>query len=331
MTFKYNNVYLENVSTVVGPYEHKGPLSRRFDRYYDEMYMNEDTFENAEIHLMKESIDILLDKLNKKKKDVNLFIAGDLQNQITSSSFSAKYLKSPFLGIYSACATNVEGLIIASSLIENKMINNAIVSVSSHNMVAERQFRNPTEYGAPKKKTTTFTSTGAASLLLTNTKTDIKITSATAGIVQDKGITDVNNMGAVMAIAAADTIKRHLKDLKIDASYYDLILTGDLGIYGKEILIEYLQSKGFDISKNYNDCGLILYDQKKQPVYAGASGPGCSALVLCSYILKEMKKGKYKKVLIVPTGAIFSPTRVFQKSSIPSIAHAISLEAQNKW
>ena len=147
------------------------------------------------------------------------------------------------------------------------------------------------------------------------------------GIVQDKGITDVNNMGAVMAIAAADTIKRHLDDLKINASYYDLILTGDLGVYGKEILIEYLQDYGIDITKNYNDCGLILYDQKKQPVFAGASGPSSSALVLCAYILKEMKRGKYQKVLVVPTGAIFSSTRVFQKSSIPSVAHAISLEA----
>ena len=194
-------------------------------------------------------------------------------------------------------------------------------------MVAERQFRNPTEYGAPKKKTTTFTATGAASILLTNKKTKIKITSATAGIVQDKGIMDVNNMGAVMAIAAADTIKRHLKDLNISPSYYDLILTGDLGIYGKDILIEYLKDSGIDISKNYNDCGLILYDRDKQPVFAGASGPSSSALTLSAYILKEMENGKYRRVLIVPTGAIFSPTRVFQKDSIPSIAHAISLEA----
>ena len=206
------------------------------------------------------------------------------------------------------------------------MAKNIIVSTSSHNMVAERQFRNPTEYGAPKKKTTTFTSTGAASIYITNKKGKIKITSATPGIVQDKNITDVNNMGAVMAIAAADTIERHLNDLKIKPDYYDLILTGDLGKYGKEILIEYLKESGIDISKNYNDCGLILYDINKQPVFAGASGPSSSALVLSSYILKEMEKGKYQKVLIVPTGAIFSPTRVFGKDSIPSIAHAISLE-----
>ena len=219
-----------------------------------------------------------------------------------------------------------EGLLIGANIIEGKRANKIIVSTSSHNMVAERQFRNPTEYGAPKKKTTTWTSTGAVSLLLSNKKSKIKICSATPGIVQDKGITDVNNMGGVMAIAAADTIKKHFDDLKIKPDYYDLILTGDLGIYGKEILIEYLKDMDIDISKNYEDCGLILYDRKRQPVYAGASGPASSALVLCAYILKEMERGKYKRVLIVPTGAIFSPTRSFQKDSIPSIAHAIGLE-----
>ena len=190
-----------------------------------------------------------------------------------------------------------------------------------------RQFRNPTEYGALKKKTSTFTVTGAASILLSNKKSKIKISSITPGIVQDKGIKDVNNMGAVMAIAAADTLKRHFEDLKITPDYYDLILTGDLGIYGKEILIQYMKELGYDLSKKYNDCGLIIYDVNKQPVYAGASGPSSSAITISSYILKEMKKGKYKKVLIIPTGAIFSPTRVFNKDSIPSIAHAIGLEA----
>ena len=328
MTFKYNNVYLENVSTVVGPYEHDGPLSRRFDRYYDEMYMHEETFENAEVHLMKESIDILLDKLNKNKKDINLFIAGDLQNQITSSSFSAKYLESPFLGIYSACATNVEGLIIASSLIENKMINNAIVSVSSHNMVSERQFRNPTEYGAPKPESATFTATGGASAYLSNIKSDIKIESATIGKVIDMEQNDPNNMGAVMAGAAIDTIYKHLKDLKRDPSYYDLIVTGDLGKYGKEIVIEYMKKEyHLDLSKNYNDCGIMLYDLASQKeVLAGGSGPVCSALVVYGDIIPKLKNKEIKRVLYVATGALFSPTSVFQKQNILSIAHAISLE-----
>ena len=332
MTTKYNNVYLDNVSTVVGPYEHLGPLSRRFDRFYDEMYMHEDSFENAEAHLMKESVDILLDKVNKKKKDIELFIAGDLQNQINASSITAKYVKAPFIGVYSACATNAEGLIIASNLIDKGVINNSLVSVSSHNMVSERQYRNPTEYGAPRPLSSTFTATGGASALVSNTKSKIKIESSTLGRVIDMDQVDTNNMGACMAGAAIDTIYRHLSDLKRDVNYYDLILTGDLGKYGKEILIEYMQKEyKLDFTKNYNDCGVMLYDLETQKeIGAGGSGPVCSALVLYGDIIPKMKNNEIKKVLYVATGALFNPTSVFQKMNILSIAHAVSLEV-SKW
>ena len=327
MTHKFNNVYVGNASTVASVYEKDGPIADYFDLVYDkDLYYGCNTFEMAEEKLLHDSISKLISKSKLKSSDIDYVISGDLQNQIAASDYAMRSFDIPFLGIFSACATFGEGLVIGANFIEGKRANNIIVSTSSHNMVAEKQFRNPTEYGAPKKKTTTWTSTGGASLLLTNKKNKIKITSATAGRVCDKNITDVNNMGAVMAIAAADTIERHLKDLKIKPSYYDLILTGDLGCYGKEILIEYMNGLGIDLSKNYDDCGLILYDIKKQNVFAGASGPASSALVLCSYILKEMEKGKYRRVLLVPTGAIFSPTRLFQKDSIPSIAHAISLE-----
>ena len=330
MTRKFNNVYIEDSFTIAGVYEKDGPIASYIDLIYDkDLYYGCDTFEKAEEKMLSNSISKLLSRVKMIDKDIDYVISGDLQNQIASSDYAMRDFNIPFLGIFSACATFGEGLFLAANLIEGKMAKNIIVSTSSHNMVAERQFRNPTEYGAPKKKTSTFTSTGAASILLTNKKSKIKVTSATLGIVQDKGITDVNNMGAVMAIAAADTLKRHFKDLDIKPDYYDLILTGDLGIYGKEILIEYLKDYNYDISNNYNDCGLILYDRDKQEVFAGASGPSSSALTLCSYILKEMHNGKYKRILIVPTGAIFSPTRVFQKDSIPSIAHAISLEAIN--
>lgn len=327
MTTKFNNVYVGNASTIASIYEKDGPLADYFDLVYDkDLYYGCDTFERAEEKLIHDSIKKLLDKAKSRESDIDYVISGDLENQIAASDYAMRNFKIPFLGIFSACATFGEGLLIGANFIEGERAKNIIVSTSSHNMVAEKQFRNPTEYGAPKKKTTTWTSTGAASILLTNNKGKIKITSATAGRVQDKNITDVNNMGAVMAIAAADTIERHFKDLKIKPSHYDLILTGDLGCYGKEILIDYMKTMDIDLSKNYDDCGLLLYDIKKQNVFAGASGPASSALVLCSYILKEMEKGKYRRVLIVPTGAIFSPTRVFQKDSIPSIAHAISLE-----
>ena len=329
MTRKFNNVYVSDSYTIAGIYEKNGPLKDYFDLVYDkDLYYATKTFEKAEERMLSNAISRLINRAKLIDSDVDYIISGDLENQIAASDYAMRDFDIPFLGIFSACATFGEGLVIGANLIEGKMAKNIVIATSSHNMVAERQFRNPTEYGASKKKTATFTSTGAAALLLTNKKTKIKITSVTPGMVMDGNVTDVNNMGAVMAIAAADTLIRHFKDLKIKPDYYDLILTGDLGIYGKEILTDYMLEKGYDISKNYNDCGLILYDIDKQPVYAGASGPASSALVLSSYILKELENGKYEKVLIVPTGAIFSPTRVFQKDTIPSIAHAISLEAK---
>ena len=290
------------------------------------MYFGEKSFEKAEIKMLRDCISCLLEVSKKKEKDIDLIISGDLQNQLVSSDYAIRNFDIPYLGIYSACATFGEGLIIGSSFIDSKKYNNLIVSTSSHNMVAEKQFRNPTEYGAPKPDYSTFTATGAVSLLLSNKKSKIKITSGTIGKVCDANIKDVNNMGGIMAISAIDTIRRHLSDLKIEANYYDLILTGDLGKYGKEIVIDYFNSLGIDLTKNYNDCGCILFDLENQPVFAGGSGPVCSALVIFSYIIKQMKEGKLKKVLYVPTGAIFSPTMFYQRDTIPSIAHAISLE-----
>lgn len=329
MTFHYNNVYINGASTVAGPYEAKGPLGNQFDKTYKDLYNGEKTWEQAEVELLKESMDILLKKTKKKKEDIDLAIAGDLLNQITSSCYAIEQLNLPFLGIYSACATSTEGMIIASSLIDNGKINNAVVGTSSHNMSSEKQFRNPTEYGAPKPKTATFTATGGASLLLSNEKSKIKVDSSTIGRIVDMNQQNPYNMGAVMAPGAADTIYRHLTNTKRDVNYYDLILTGDLGVYGKEILIDYMKTEyDIDISNNYNDCGTMLYDlQNQKEVMAGGSGPVCSALVNYSHILKLMETGKLKRVLLVATGALFSPTFVYQKENILSIAHAVSLEA----
>jgi len=328
MTNKYENVYLNDVSCVVGPYEHEGPLSKRFDRSYSDLYANMDSLETAEIAMMKESIDIVLEKVNKKKEDVELFVAGDLQNQITSSCYTAEYVNSPFLGVYSACASNVEGLIIASNMIESESVKNSLVSVSSHNMVAEKQFRNPTEYGAPKPNTATFTATGGASAYLSNEKSQIRVESSTIGKVMDLEQTDPNHMGACMAPAAAYTINKHLHDLGRDVDYYDFIVTGDLGNCGKDILKEYMQTEyGIELGDNYNDCGLMLYDiDNQKEVQAGGSGPVCSALVVYGDLVNRMKQKEIKRVLYVATGALFNPSLIFQKENILSIAHAISLE-----
>lgn len=328
MTSTYKNVYIKESSTIAGIYEANGPYKKYFDKVYTkDLYFGETSWEHAEIKLLKDTIQLLLKKTKTKADDINLLISGDLQNQIASSDYAAREFNIPFLGIYNACATSSEGIIIASNFIDSKKIKNCIVSTVSHNTSAEKQYRNPTEYGTPKPETATFTATGGAALLLTNEKTTVRIESSTIGRVIDKGIKDVNHMGAVMAPAAADTIYRHFQDLKRTPDYYDLILTGDLGKYGKEILVNYLKKQyQLDISKNYNDCGTMLYDIEKQPVLAGGSGPACSALVNYSYILKQLKTKKLKRVLIIPTGALFSPTMYFQKESLPAIAHAVSLE-----
>lgn len=328
MTTKYNNVYIEDTYTICGNYENDGPLSKYFDKKYEkDLYFNEKSWEKAEAHLLKETNKNILNKNKLKDSDIDLLISGDLQNQIAASDYMARDFDIPFIGVFEACSTIGEGLIIGSTFVESKIAKKVIVSTSSHNMVAEKQFRNPTEYGTPKPKTSTFTATGAVSILLTNKKTKIKIESSTVGKVKDFGITDANHMGAVMVPAAGDVIYNHLKDTKRNLDYYDLILTGDLGIYGKNILKDYMMtSYNIELKDNYNDCGTMLYDLDNQPVLAGGSGPVCSALVIFGYIYKEMLKGKLKKVLIVPTGAIFSPTFTFQKESIPSIANAISME-----
>ena len=326
MTFKYNNVYINEVSTITGPKEGEGPLSKFFDKSYSEYYMGSDTWEQAEIKMNTENIDLLLNKSNRSKKDVDIFISGDLLNQIVASSYAASTLNIPYMGIYSACATSTEGIIIASNMIEGGLINNSVVNVSSHNNASEKQFRYPVEYGGPKPVTQTFTVTGSASALISNKKSNIKVESATLGKCIDSGVKNVFDMGSVMAIAAADTIDKHLKDTKREIGYYDLILTGDLGMYGKNLLKDVLKDEyGYD-TKNVDDSACMIYDINKQSVYAGGSGPACIALVTYSYISNLMRQGKLNRVLMVATGALMNPTMVNQKLSIPSIAHAVSLE-----
>ncbi len=326
MTFNFNNVYLTESATVTGPYENMGPLGKLFDKSYDEFYFGCKTFEEAESKLISDAIDILLKKSKFGKLDIDLMIGGDLLNQLTASNYAAKNYPFSFVGIYSACSTSTLGLILGSVMIEYCNLEKIITTVSSHNNAAERQFRYPVEYGGPKPKTSTFTSTGAAAALLSSKKGKIKIESGTIGRVIDSGINDVFNMGGVMAISAANTIYKHLIDTGRSINYYDLVLTGDLGIYGKKILIEYLKKEyGIELI-NYNDTGTMLYDLDKQPVYAGASGPVCAPLVLYTDIIKKMNSGELNKVLLVATGALQSQTTANEKRTIPTVSHAISLE-----
>ena len=325
MTQKYENVYLLESSIVTGPYEKKGPLAKYFDYSYDDLYFNMKTWEQAEMQILHKSIDLLLSKKGIKKDKIDLFISGDLLNQLVSSSVTASKIQIPYLGVYSACASGIEGLIIGSNMIENGL-KNIICSVSSHNNSAEKQFRNPVEYGGPKPKTSTFTVTGGVSGLISSTKSNIKIESSTIGTVCDMNQKDVYNMGAVMACAAGETIYKHLKDTNRQIDYYDMIFTGDLGVIGKKILKDYLKEEYKINLEHYDDTACMIYDLNNQEVYSGGSGPACVMAVMYGYIIKKMKEGKWKKVLIVGTGSLHNTTIVNQKMSIPSIAHAISLE-----
>lgn len=330
MTFKYDNVYLKETATVCGPYERSGPLRRWFDKSYDEFYMGEKSFEKAEVKLVKDALVLLLKKCGIKKEDIDLVIGGDLLNQITASTYGTRGVGKSFIGVYGACSSSVLGMIIASNMIDAKQVNNACCVVSSHNLSSEKQFRYPVEYGAPRPSSATFTSTGGAGCFLTNEKNLIKVTTATLGKIIDYEQNDVNDMGRVMAPAAIDTLYNHLKETNRSVDYYDLILTGDLGIYGKDIMIDYMKKNyDIDLSKNYNDCGVILYDlENQEEVRAGGSGPVCSALVNYGYIFNMLKEKKLKRVLLIATGALFSPIMLYQKENIYSIAHAISLEVE---
>ena len=243
VTCKYKTVYLNETATVTGPYEAKGPLSKYFDRSYDDLYFNAPTWEQAESKSISDAVDILLGKAGMTRFDIDMFISGDLLNQLTASNYAAANMPSSFMGVYAACATSTLGLATGANLVEGGMADKVLCATSSHNNGAEKQFRYPVEYGGPKPKTTTFTSTGSAVALLSSKKSNIKIDSSTIGTVIDSEINDVFNMGAVMAPAAADTIYKHLMDTGRNIDYYDLVLTGDLGIYGKEILKEYMQTE----------------------------------------------------------------------------------------
>lgn len=321
----FNNVYVEGSSTIGGLKEKEGPLGKYFDNTYDDLYCGCKTFEQAEQKMLKEAIDTILKKTKLRDKDIDIMFGGDLLNQITSSTYVSRDYKIPLIGTFGACSSSMLTLGLASSYVESGYAKKALAFTSSHNATAERQFRYPNEYGIQKPDTTTYTVTGAGAIAVSNIISDIKVTSFTIGEVTDYEFSDANNMGVAMAPAAYKTLKQHFKDLNREPNYYDLILTGDLSTYGKRIILELFKKDNIELS-NYDDCGLIIYDKKNQDVFAGGSGCACCALTTYSYILDKMHKKELKKVLIVATGALLSPTLIQQKESIPCIAHAVSLE-----
>lgn len=315
---------------VGGPFEKKGNLANDFDKFHDNLWMGQDSYEKAQRVLIEDAVDVIKRKTGIKEENVQFFITGDLINQITPSSFAARTTQIPNFGLFSACATSMEGLALAAFLINYNGAEKIITGASSHNASAEKQFRYPTEYGGQKPPTAQWTVTGAGFALVGSgmnvNDPHPRITSATIGKVIDMGLSDPFNMGGAMAPAAVDTIERHLQDLQLDPSYYDLIITGDLATIGRNVALELFQQKGIQIGEDlFNDCGLLIY-KKDQPVQAGASGPACSATVFYGHLLNQMRKGVYKRILVVATGALLSPLSFQQNETIPCIAHAVAIE-----
>ena len=313
-------------AAVGGPFEAQGALAEDFDILNDDIWLGQESFEKAETKLLEQACYKAIEKSGLQKEDIGFFISGDLLNQIISSTFAARTLDIPFLGIYGACSSSMEALALAALMINSKAANYTMAGASSHNAATEKQFRYPTEYGGQKPPTAQWTVTGAGVALLGQDGEGPKVTSATIGKIVDQGITDPFNLGVAMAPAAVDTILTHFKDLSIKPSYYDLIVTGDLGGIGHSITSELLKENGLNMPADiFNDCGLLIYN-KDQPVFAGASGCASSATVTYGHLLNRMRKGELKKLLVIATGALLSPLSYQQKESIPCIAHAVSIE-----
>ncbi|MFC7060294.1 stage V sporulation protein AD [Halobacillus seohaensis] len=321
-----NKPVIVSTGTVGGPFEAKGRLAEDFDILHQDIWIKEDTFEKAHKVMLEQAALRATEKANIKKEDVQFFLGGDLINQITPTSFSAKTIGAAYLGLFGACSTSMEGLALAAFLINHGGADCVLTGSSSHNAAVEKQFRYPTEYGSQKPPTSQWTVTGAGVSVVKNKGEGPVVTSATIGRVIDMGLTDPFNMGGAMAPAAVDTIETHLKERNIDSSYYDLIVTGDLGHIGRECALDLFKKHNTEIKEEqFQDCGLMIY-REGQPVLAGASGSGCSAVVVYGHLLNRMKKGEIKRMLVVATGALLSPLTFQQDETIPCIAHAVSIE-----
>lgn len=321
----FNNVFLAETATIAGKKESEGPLKDYFDNFEEDVYFGKETFEKAESEMVRRNLNTLLGKSGKTPDEISLLLGGDLLNQCVATSFAIAKSQIPFLGLYGACSTIIESMIVASAFIENGFVNNAIALASSHFCTAERQYRFPLEYGNQKTPTSQNTVTGSGSYLLQNIMTPYKIKEAVIGRIVDNGIKDANNMGAAMATAAVDTILRYFNESGANPSDFDIIATGDLGTEGHEITLELLNRCGLKMGSNYTDCGMLIYDINKQDMHSGASGCACMATVFGGYLFKRMQRNELHNVLLIGTGALLNKNSAMQNESIPSIAHLIHI------
>ncbi len=316
-------------ASIVGDVEGEGPLGQAFDIVLEDDLWGQDTWEKAECKMFEQAVRVALEKARLPVEQLNMLLGGDLLNQTISANFAARALNVPFIGLYNACSTITEALMLASALIDGGFAENAACAASSHFSTAERQYRHPLELGAPRSPTSQRTVTGAGAFLLGNGETEaqppVLVTMGTIGKVKDLGVTDPSNMGAAMAPAAADTIRAHLLDTKRTLEDYDLIVTGDLGDHGTDMMRELLVKSDIDVAGRHVDCGSIIFGHD-QDVHAGGSGCGCCAVTLIAHFLPGMLRGEYSRILVVATGALLSTSSSMQGESIPGISHAVVLE-----
>lgn len=323
-------ISVKATASTVGHKEGEGPLSEYFDVILNDVLDGKTSWEKAESKIVKDNMELAVKKAGINIEKIDYILSGDLLNQNSGSTFGIRDLKRPFFGLYGACSTFGESMCMGAVLIDSGAAENVLVGASSHFCAAEKQFRFPLALGTQRPLTSTWTVTGDGSAVLCKNGNPPYITGMTTGKIVDLGITDANNMGAAMAPAAADVIISNFKDFNISPDYYDLIITGDLGYVGKKLTIDLLKKEGFDISGNYTDCGIEIFDSNSQDTHSGGSGCACSAVTFSGYFFSKMKKGELNRILFIPTGALMSSTSVQQGESIPGIAHAVILENSKK-
>ena len=312
-------------SSVAGKKEKQGPLGTEFDLAQEDTYFGQKTWEQGEKRMQQLALEILAKKAGIQLNDFGLVFSGDLLNQCIGSSFTLRNTGVPHLGLYGACSTMAESLLLASMCVAGGFSENAVAMTSSHFASSERQYRFPLGYGGQRTTTAQWTVTGSGAALVCAEGKGPVIESCTIGTVTDLGIKDANNMGAAMAPAALATIKAHFSDLGVSAEDFDLIVTGDLGQVGKEALLALARKEGISLGGKLTDCGTLVFDREKQDVHAGGSGCGCSAITLCSHLLNRLSGGKLKRILFCGTGALLSPTSTQQGLPIPGVCHAVCI------
>ena len=318
--------YLEESASVVGKKEGEGPLGGMFDMVAEEDLFGENTWEEAESTMQKEACLLALGKAHLAPESIRYLFGGDLLRQGVATSMGVETLQIPMFGLYGACSTSGEALALAAMSVAAGYGERMLAVTSSHFGSAEKEFRFPLGYANQRPLSAHWTVTGSGAFIVGKNRSHVRITGVTVGKIVDYGLKDSQNMGACMAPAAADVIAVNLEDLQKDVTYYDCIITGDLGAVGKTILMDLLKEKGYDLTGRYTDCGLEIFDAESQDTKAGGSGCGCSAVTMCSYIMKKMKNHSWNRVLFVPTGALLSTVSYNEGKSVPGIAHAVILE-----